>query len=47
MLFTTRLNCIKRMDKTAPKDFFKVHIEVACNLDDYGKRWYLLDEEDR
>ena len=43
---TMRLKCTKRMDKTTPNDFLKEHVEVAFNLDNYGKRWYLLDEVD-
>ena len=41
-----RLQCTKRMDKATPNDFIKEHVEVAFNLDNYGKRWYLLDEVD-
>ena len=43
---TMRLKCTKGMDKTTPNDFLKEHVEVAFNLDNYGKRWYLLDEVD-
>jgi len=33
-----RLQCTKRMDKATPNDFIKEHVEVAFNLDNYGKR---------
>jgi len=42
---TMRLKCTKRMDKATPNDLLKEPIEVAFNLDNYGKRWCLLDEE--
>jgi len=31
------------MDKATPDDLLREPVEVAFNLDNYGKRWCLLD----
>ena len=49
---TTRLKCTKRMDKATPDDLLREPaddllrepVAVAFKLDNYGKRWCLLDE---
>jgi len=42
---TMRLKCTKRLDKATPSDLLKEPVEVAFSLDNYGKRWYMLEEE--
>ena len=43
-LWTVWRRHTKRLDKTTPDDLLKEQVEVAFNLENCGKRWYVLEE---
>ena len=41
---TMRLRCTLRLDKATPSNLLREPVEVALNLENYGRRWFLLEE---